>query len=102
MSHDEMNQSVNFWMKVVGSLVSTVVVGMMSWMTLTLQDMSVRMAVVETSVIAIKQQPTISVDSLALRDQRITRNEQWLENLSRRLSDLERDFRARDARDNQN
>ena len=92
---------VNFWMKIVGSVITFVVVGMMSWMTFTLQDMSVRMAVLETSVKAIQETPQPQVITLseinsliALRDQRITRNEEWLSNLSRRLSDVENDIRS--------
>lgn len=92
-------QDVSFWLKVGGTVVAGIIVAMMSWMTMTLQDVSVRMAVLESQVSSVAEQTRNGLtraDLLALEN-RISRNEERYVDISRRIAELENGLRQSNA-----
>lgn len=92
MSFTEITEGVHL-LKIVGGVITAAMIGLTSWMALTLNDVSIRMAVLESQV-----------TTLVLEDSRVNPAENRAEikllenkidNLSKRVSDVERDLRGR-------
>jgi hypothetical protein len=80
---------------VLNKLVSTIVVGLLGWNVMTTQQLSVEVAVISQKVETIQQQQ-VSMADIAVTQDKIIRLENWMNNLSRRLSDVENHIREKD------
>lgn len=93
MTDKEVDES-SFLLKAIGALVTAVIIGLTSWMAITLNDVSIRMAVLESQVTTLAQSDSKSAvqansSEIRLLDSRVKRLEEWNQNLSTRLSTLE-------------
>lgn len=80
---------------ILNKLVSTIVVGLLGWNVMTTQQLSVEVAVISQKVETIQQQQ-VSMADIAVTQDKIIRLETWMNNLSRRLADVENHIREKD------
>lgn len=80
---------------ILNKLVSTIVVGLLGWNVMTTQQLSVEVAVISQKVETIQQQQ-VSIADIAVTQDKIIRLENWMNNLSRRLADVENHIREKD------
>lgn len=73
---------------IINKIVTAAVVGLLGWNVVTTQQLAVQVAVISEKVDTIQQQQVSSADIAVIQDQ-TARQEQWLNNLSRRLADVE-------------
>ena len=73
---------------IINKIVTAAVIGLLGWNVVTTQQLAVQVAVISEKVDTIQQQQVSSADIAVIQDQTV-RQEQWLNNLSRRLADVE-------------